>query len=127
MLESHFLEYLAFRQPGFFQSFQQGFGLDGLIALKLDGVNGRPFLDNNNEYIAIPANLHVIEIFCLEKRSGDTSYFSHTNVVTDIVGNRTEHGSSRNSLQPFHTNVRDYKSISCRCPEQDHGYQTVSD
>ena len=112
-LQGRLLEYLAFAQTLLGQALEQGFGLDGLVAVEFDGLDGGALDHRDDENVVVARHADVIEISGGEEQADELAHGHFIDSIADLNGKDVEHGSGGHPLQPLQADVRNGERLLC--------------
>ena len=99
------VEYPPFGEADLVQAVQQVFSFDILVAADFNAAYRRPFLENYNQDVSVPLELHIIEKTRLEQGAYRFRRHFGGEIVTHFKRQVVEYGSGGEALQSLHPNV----------------------
>ncbi|MND81326.1 hypothetical protein D3C80_731170 [compost metagenome] len=115
------LEDLAFGQAGLFQALEQVFGADGLVAFDLDAGDRRAFDYGDHQYVAVAAELDVLEETGLEQRAGRLDQATVVRRFTYVERQGPEDAAGGNPLQAVDADVGDGEGLGVNLGDHECG------
>ena len=110
VLEHVAIEDLAAGETDVAQRLRQVLGLDGLVALDVEGADRRPLLHHHHQSRFVAAQLHVAEEAGVIERAQRLANPLRADPVADVDGQRVEHRAFTDALQPLDADVGDLES-----------------
>ena len=104
-------ENLAFAQAGLGEALQQVFAFDRLVAVELDGFDGRPFFQAHDQGVRVPQQGDVVEEAGLEQRPRERLQIGAVQRVADAGRQQVEHGAGGDALQALQLDVRQREGL----------------
>ena len=110
-LQGRLLEYLALAQALLGEPLQQRIGLDGLVALDLNGLDGGPLDHGHHQHAAVPGHADVVEVAGGEQQANQLADGHFIDPVADVDRQRVEHRARGDPLQPLQADVGDGEGV----------------
>ena len=113
-LESGPLKHLPNRQASALQAIQQGFRLDGFVAVNRDLTDARPLRNDDHQHAAVPGDRNVVEVPRREQTFRRRAHCKGVDSIPNPYRQCRKHASRRNALQPLDTNILNHKRFDLR-------------
>ncbi|MNG95711.1 hypothetical protein D3C79_547540 [compost metagenome] len=115
------LEDFAFGQAGLFQTLHQVFSADGLVTFDLDAGHRRTLDHGNDQDVAVPAQLDVLEETGLEQGPGRFHQAPVIGLIADVQWQGTKNAARGNPLQTIDTNIGDGEGLGVNFSDHQYG------
>ena len=105
------LEDFTLGQTGLIQTLEQVFCSDGLVAFDLDAGDGGTLDHGNHQYVAIAAELNILEEAGAEQRASSVDQLAIIDLLADIERQRAEYAAGGNPLQAIDAYIGDGEGL----------------
>jgi len=123
LVQLGFVEHFAFGKADFFEALEEIFGLDRLVTLECHIGDRFAFADDDDQYVAVAFEPHILEETGLEQGSHRVTAARIVDGVADTDREVIENGAGRDAIKAFDPDVVNDEGLrSCdgRCEQHHH-------